>query len=201
MARYTGPKSKVSRRFDEPIFGACKQLKNKKYPPGQHGKNKKKKQSDYAVQLSEKQKAKFIYGLLERQFRKTFEFAAKKGGVTGHNLLKFLEARLDNTVFRLGIAPTRRSARQLVSHNHITVNGEVVNIPSYQLKPGDVVGVREKSKSLEAIGVSLSVKSHGKYNWLEWNQSDMAGRFVTYPERDDIPEKIREQLIVELYSK
>jgi small subunit ribosomal protein S4 len=201
MARYTGPKSKISRKFGEPIFGHCKALQKKNYPPGQHGKGRKRKQSEYAVQLQEKQKAKYIYGVLERQFYNIFHKAASKEGITGENLLKFLEARLDNTVFRMGIAPSRRAARQLVSHKHIVVNGEVVNIPSYTLKPGDIVSVREKSKSLEAIIHSIAAISHKRYNWLEWDASQMSGRFMMYPERDQIPEKIEEQLIVELYSK
>jgi small subunit ribosomal protein S4 len=200
MARYTGSKSKISRRYGEPILGPSKALKSKNYPPGQHGKNKRKKSSEYAVQLAEKQKAKYLYGVLERQFRKTFHIAARKSGVTGANLLKLLEARLDNTVYRLGIAPTRRAARQLVGHNHITVNGEVVNIPSFSLRPGDVVAVRERSKSLETITKSLSGKGH-KFTWLEWNNSDMTGKFINFPEREEIPENIKEQLIVELYSK
>ena len=200
MARYTGPKAKIARRFGEPILGPTKALKNKNYPPGQHGKGKRKKQSEYAVQLAEKQKAKYTYGVLERQFRKTFETAARKGGVTGANLLKLLEARLDNVIYRLGIAPTRRAARQLVSHKHIIVNNEVVNVPSYSLKPGDVVEVREKSKSLEVIAKSVSGKVN-RFSWLEWNSSDLKGKFVTFPEREEIPENIKEQLIVELYSK
>ncbi|GAB4188304.1 MAG: 30S ribosomal protein S4 [Thermoflexibacter sp.] len=200
MARYTGPKSKISRKYGEPILGPSKALKNKNYPPGQHGKNKRKKSSEYAVQLAEKQKAKYLYGVLERQFRKTFHIASRKSGVTGANLLKLLEARLDNTVYRLGIAPTRRAARQLVSHKHIQVNGEVVNVPSYSLRPGDVISVRERSKSLEAITKSLSGKLN-KFAWLEWNSADMEGKFINFPEREEIPENIKEQLIVELYSK
>lgn len=200
MARYTGPKSKISRKYGEPILGPSKALKNKNYPPGQHGKNKRKKSSEYAVQLAEKQKAKYLYGVLERQFRRTFQIASRKSGVTGANLLKLLEARLDNTVYRLGIAPTRRAARQLVTHKHITVNGEVVNIPSYSLKPGDVIGVRERSKSLETITKSLSGKLN-RFAWLEWNSAEMEGKFINFPEREEIPENIKEQLIVELYSK
>lgn len=200
MARYNGPKAKVSRRFSDAIFGPCKQLKHKNYPPGQHGKGRRKKPSDYAVQLMAKQKAKYIYGVLEKQFRRTFERAASKQGVTGTNLLRFLEARLDNTVYRLGIAPTRRAARQLVSHKHITVNGELVNIPSYALKPGDVIGVREKSKSLQVISESVKGRPN-RYAWLEWNPSELQGKFLNFPEREEIPEAIREQLIVELYSK
>lgn len=200
MARYTGPKSKISRKYGEPILGPSKALKNKNYPPGQHGKNKRKKSSEYAVQLAEKQKAKYLYGVLERQFRKTFQIASRKSGVTGANLLKLLEARLDNTVYRLGIAPTRRAARQLVSHKHIQVNGEVVNVPSYSLRPGDVISVRERSKSLEAITKSLSGKLN-RFAWLEWNSAEMEGKFINFPEREEIPENIKEQLIVELYSK
>ncbi|MCU0390042.1 MAG: 30S ribosomal protein S4 [Thermoflexibacter sp.] len=200
MARYTGPKSKISRRYGEPILGPSKALKNKNYPPGQHGKNKRKKSSEYAIQLAEKQKAKYLYGVLERQFRRTFQIAARKSGVTGANLLKLLEARLDNTVYRLGIAPTRRAARQLVTHQHITVNGEVVNVPSFSLRPGDLVGVRERSKSLEVITKSLSGKVN-KFGWLEWDNNSMVGKFINYPEREEIPENIKEQLIVELYSK
>jgi small subunit ribosomal protein S4 len=202
MARYTGPKSKIARKFREAIFGPDKALQRKNYGPGQHGPAKRSpKKSEYAVQLMEKQKAKYTYGVLERQFRKTFEKANRKKGTTGENLLKFLEARLDNTVFRLGIAPTRDGARQLVSHRHITVNGEVVNIPSYELRPGDVVGVREKSKTLEAISHSLSGKQVSRFGWLEWDKDKLEGRFIAFPERDQIPENIKEQLIVELYSK
>ncbi|MCS6967120.1 MAG: 30S ribosomal protein S4 [Cytophagales bacterium] len=200
MARYTGPKSKISRRYGESIFGYCKALKNKKYPPGQHGRGKKRKLSEYAVQLMEKQKAKYIYGILERQFRRIFARASRMGGVTGENLLQLLEARLDNMVYRLGIAPTRRAARQLVCHRHITVNGQVVNIPSYTLRPGDVVAVREKSKTLEVI--TKSVSGHvNRYPWLEWNATELSGKFIYMPERREIPENIKEQLIVELYSK
>lgn len=201
MARYTGPIAKIARRYGEDIFGQCaKEIKKKNYPPGQHGKGRRKKQSEYAVQLMAKQKAKQTYGLLEKQFRNLFERAASKQGVTGTILLQFLEARLDNTVYRLGIAPSRRSARQLVSHKHITVNGELVNIPSYSVKPGDVIGVREKSKSLEVISDSLRTKRK-KYSWLEWDSDNHVGKFLNLPSREDIPENIREQLIVELYSK
>jgi small subunit ribosomal protein S4 len=201
MARYTGPKSKVARRFREPIFGKDKALERKNYGPGQHGNSRRKpKQSEYAIQLSEKQKAKFIYGVLEKQFRNTFNKAASKKGITGENLLRLLEARLDNTVYRMGIAPTRRSARQLVSHRHITVNGEVVNIPSCQLKPGDVVAVRERSKSLEVVSASTS-STHSRFSWIQWSGKDMQGTFVSYPDRSEIPENIKENLIVELYSK
>ncbi len=201
MARYTGPKTKISRRFNEPILGDSKALQKKAYGPGQHGRGKKRKQSEYAVQLAEKQKAKYIYGILERQFENTFEKASRKKGVTGEILLQMLESRLDNTVYRLGIAPTRRAARQLVVHKHILVNGDVVNIPSFMLHPGDSIEVREKSKSLEAIENSLSVQSAKKYNWLEWNGHEMTGKLINLPPREDIPENINEQLIVELYSK
>ncbi len=201
MARYIGPKARISRRFDEQIFGYQKAVDKKKYPPGQHGKSKRRKVSEYATQLAEKQKAKYIYGVLERQFSNLFKKAARKDGITGDNLLKFLEARLDNTVYRLGISKTRRGARQLVSHKHILVNGDVVNIPSYTLRPGDVVAVREKSKSLEAITHSIAGTNARRFNWLEWNGADFAGKFVMYPEREQIPEKINVQLIVELYSK
>jgi small subunit ribosomal protein S4 len=201
MARYTGPKSKVARRFKEAIFGRDKSLERKNYGPGIHGPNKRRpKLSEYAVQLTEKQKAKYTYGVLEKQFRNTFKKAASKKGVTGENLLKLLESRLDNTVYRLGIAPTRRGARQLVSHKHITVNGGVCNIASAMLKPGDVVAVREKSQSLEVITNSIS-NSTSRFPWLEWNASALQGTFITMPERSDIPENIKEQLIVELYSK
>ncbi|MGN6645350.1 MAG: 30S ribosomal protein S4 [Cytophaga sp.] len=201
MARYTGPRTRISRRFGEPVMGDSKALQKKNYAPGMHGRNKKRKQSEYSIQLKEKQKAKYTYGVLERQFAKTFDTAARKQGITGENLLKMLEARLDNTVYRLGIATSRRAARQLVIHKHIVVNGDVVNIPSYQLKPGDQLGVREKSKSLEAITDSLSTQSAKKFTWLEWDQTSMLGKFVTYPQREEIPENIQEQLIVELYSK
>lgn len=201
MARYTGPKVRISRRFNEPIMGENKALQKKGYAPGQHGRGKKRKQSEYAIQLAEKQKAKYIYGLLERQFAKLFDSASRKKGVTGEVLLQLLEARLDNTVYRLGIAPTRRAARQLVLHKHITVNGDVVNIPSFTLKPGELVGVRERSKSLEAITESLSLQGARKYNWLEWDGNEMVGKIINLPLRQDIPENINEQLIVELYSK
>lgn len=201
MARYTGPKVRISRRFNEPVMGDSKVLAKKNYAPGQHGRGKKRKQSEYAIQLAEKQKAKYIYGLLERQFAKLFDSATRKKGVTGEVLLQLLESRLDNTVYRLGVAPTRRSARQLVSHKHILVNGDVVNIPSYSLKAGDVVEVRERSKSLEVITESLSAQGAKKYNWLEWSQAEMVGKLVNIPIRADIPENINEQLIVELYSK
>jgi len=201
MARYTGPKARISRRFNEPILGENKALQKKNYPPGMHGKGKKRKQSEYAIQLAEKQKAKYIYGVLERQFENTFDKASRKKGVTGEVLLQMLESRLDNTVYRLGIAPTRRAARQLVVHKHITLNGDVVNIPSATLRPGDQVGVREKSKSLETISNSLSIQGAKKYNWLEWDNAEMIGKLINLPPREDIPENINEQLIVELYSK
>ena len=200
MARYTGPKTKISRRFGEPIFGASKALQKKAYPPGQHGRGRRKKQSEYAIQLAEKQKAKYTYGVLERQFANAFDRASRKSGITGEILLQLLEARLDNTVFRLGIAPTRRAARQLVSHKHITVNGEIVNVPSYTLKSNDIIGVREKSKSLEAITDSLASNARS-YSWLEWDSTSMTGKFLNSPSREEIPENIKEQLIVELYSK
>ena len=203
MARYTGPKAKKARSFGEPIFGYSKAFEKKKYPPGQHGNTRRRRQkSDYALQLQEKQKAKYTYGVLERQFRNLFETANSKKGVTGEVLLQMLEARLDNTVFRLGIAPTRRAARQLVSHKHITVNGVVTNVPSAQLRPGDIVSVRGKSQGMTAIRDSVKGKSDvRKFQWLEFNPDKMQGVFLEYPEREQIPEKINEQLIVELYSK
>ena len=201
MARYTGPKSKIARKFREPIFGPDKALEKKNYPPGQHGNTKKKgKKSEYAIQLMEKQKAKYTYGILEKQFARTFDRAARAHGITGEVLLQLIESRLDNVVYRLGIAPSRRAARQLVSHTHITVNGSIVNIASYTLKPGDVVGVREKSQALEAINDSLS-GSVNKYSWLDFDKSSFTGKFISVPERSQIPENIKEQLIVELYSK
>lgn len=201
MARYTGPKVRISRRFNEPILGDNKALQKKNYAPGQHGRGKKRKQSEYATQLYEKQKAKYIYGLLERQFAKLFNEASRKKGVTGETLLQLLESRLDNTVYRLGIAPTRRAARQLVLHKHISVNGEIVNISSYSLKPGELVAVRERSKTLEVVTNSLSAQGARKYNWLEWDNAEMVGKIINIPSRADIPENINEQLIVELYSK
>jgi small subunit ribosomal protein S4 len=202
MARYTGPKSKIARRFREPIFGPDKALERKNYGPGMHGASKRRgKQSEYAVQLMEKQKVKYTYGVLERQFENLFHTASAKEGITGENLLKFLEARLDNAVYRLGIAPTRSGARQLVGHKHITVNGSVVNIASYQLKAGDVIAVREKSKSLESITTSVAGRKVNKHSWLEWNADELSGKFLNYPNRDEIPENIKENLIVELYSK
>ena len=202
MARYTGPKTKIARKFGEPIFGADKHFEKKNYPPGQHGQSKKrKKSSEYGIQLMEKQKAKYTYGVLERQFAKMFERAQRAKGVTGEVLLQLLESRLDNVVYRMGISPTRAGARQLVNHGHIVINGHVVNIPSYSVKPGEIVGVREKSKSLEIISNSLSVNKRSKYSWLEWDSEAVAGKFLNVPERGDIPENIKEQLIVELYSK
>ena len=201
MARYTGPKSKISRKYGEPIFGDTKALEKKPHPPGQHGRGRRRKKSEYAIQLAEKQKAKYLYGILEKQFRNMFDKATRKNGITGENLLQLLEARLDNVVYRLGIAPTRRSARQLVVHKHITVNGNLVNIPSYTLKEGDMIAVRERSKSLVAISESVSNKTANKYKWLEWDDKSLLGKLVTYPERELIPENINEQLIVELYSK
>ncbi len=201
MARYTGPKSKIARKFREPIFGPDKALERKNYAPGMHGQGgRRAKESEYGIQLKEKQKAKYTYGILERQFAKTFDEATRKKGITGEVLLQLLEARLDNTVYRLGIAPSRSAARQLVGHRHITVNDQVVNIASYRLRPGDVVGVREKSKSLEVIQDSLQGRVN-VYNWLEWDGATMKGTFVAFPERESIPENIKEQLIVELYSK
>ncbi len=200
MARYTGPKSKIARKFKEPIFGPDKALEKKNYPPGQHGNARRRgKKSEYAVQLAEKQKAKYTYGVLEKQFANLFDKAARKKGITGENLLKFLESRLDNTVYRLGIAKTRSGARQLVSHKHMMVNGVVTNIPSYQLRPGDVVSIREKSKSIEFITDSLASRS--EFSWLQWDDKALTGTYLNHPERVDIPENIKEQLIVELYSK
>ncbi|GAC1429863.1 MAG: 30S ribosomal protein S4 [Chitinophagaceae bacterium] len=201
MARYTGPKTKISRIFGEPILGNGKWLTKNSNPPGQHGeKRKRKTMGEYALQLREKQKAKYTYGVLEKQFRKTFEEAVRRKGVTGENLIKMLEARLDNTVFRLGIAPSRPAARQLVSHKHITVNGDVVNTPSFQLKAGDVIGLKQKTQSL--TGVTSQVKGKNpKFNWIDWNETNMEGTFIAYPERESVPENIKEQLIVELYSK
>jgi small subunit ribosomal protein S4 len=201
MARYTGPKSKIARKFKEPIFGPDKALEKKNYPPGQHGNTKKRaKQSEYAIQLMEKQKAKYTYGILEKQFARTFDKAARSSGITGEVLLQLIESRLDNVVYRLGIAPSRRAARQLVSHSHINVNGAMVNIASYTLKPGDVISVREKSQSLEAI-VNSVAGSVNKYPWMDFDKNTMSGKFMNRPERSQIPENIKEQLIVELYSK
>jgi len=201
MARYTGPKTKIARKFGEPIFGPDKSFEKKNYPPGQHGNNRRRgKKSEYAVQLQEKQKAKYTYGILEKQFSNLFKKAQRRSGITGEILLQLCESRLDNVVYRLGIAPSRSAARQLVSHRHITVNGSLVNIPSYSLKAGDVVSVREKSKSLEAIENSLANKN-AVYEWMTWNNDTKQGTFVSVPERLQIPENINEQFIVELYSK
>lgn len=201
MARYTGPKTKIARKFGEAIYGEDKSFEKKNYPPGQHGTNRRRgKKSEYSIQLTEKQKAKYTYGILERQFRNLFVEAKRKEGVTGEVLLQLCESRLDNVVYRMGIAPSRSGARQLVSHRHITVNGEVVNIPSYKLKAGDVVGVREKSKSVASIQDSLAANS-SVYEWISWNPEKKEGTFVSVPERIQIPENIKEQLIVELYSK
>jgi small subunit ribosomal protein S4 len=202
MARYRGPKSKIARKFGEPIFGPDKVFEHKNYPPGMHGlSSKRRKKSEYGLQLREKQKAKYTYGVLERQFRGLFHKAQTSKGVTGEVLLQLLESRLDNVVFRLGIAKTRAAARQFVSHKHIVVNGDVVNIPSYLVKPGDVIGVREKSKAMEEITDSLHSRRSTRYEWLEWANDQMAGKFLNRPEREEIPENIKEQLIVELYSK
>ena len=201
MARYTGPKTKIARKFSEPIFGDDKVLAKKNYPPGQHGVNKRRKLSEYGTQLREKQKAKYTYGVLEKQFRNLFDKATRTKGVKGEVLLQLLESRLDNIVYRLGIAPTRAAARQLVLHRHITVDGEVVNIASYSVKPGQVVAVREKSKSLEVIADALAGFNHSKYPWIEWDENVKGGKMLHLPQREDIPENIKEQLIVELYSK
>ena len=201
MARYTGPKSKIARRFGDAIFGPDKVLSKKNYPPGQHGNNRRRKTSEYGVMLAEKQKAKYTYGVLEKQFRNMFEKAARTSGITGEILLQNLECRLDNVVYRLGIAPTRAADRQLVSHKHIVVDGGVVNIPSYSVKPGQIIGVREKSKSLEVIADALAGFNHSKYPWMEWDENTKSGKLLHKPERADIPENIKEQLIVELYSK
>lgn len=201
MARYTGPKTKIARKFGDPIFGPDRSFEKKNYPPGQHGSNKRRgKKSEYAVQLAEKQKAKYTYGILERQFANLFDKASRAKGITGEVLLQLCEARLDNVVYRLGISTSRSGARQLVSHKHITVNGNLVNIPSFSVKVGDVIGVREKSKSLEVIGNSLNTRQD-KYEWMEWNESTKSGKFLNVPQRAQIPENIKEQLIVELYSK
>jgi len=201
MARYNGPKTKISRIFGEPILGNGKWLNKNSNPPGQHGAQRKRKTlGEYALQLREKQKAKYTYGVLEKQFRKTFEEAARRKGVTGENLIKLLEARLDNTVFRMGIAPSRPAARQLVSHKHVTVNGEVANIPSFQLKPGDIVSIKDKDRANASITSQFRGKNQ-KFNWVDWNETEMQGTFVAYPERESVPENIKEQLIVELYSK
>ncbi len=201
MARYTGPKTRIARKFGEAIYGPDKSFERKNHPPGQHGLNRRRKTSEYGEQLKEKQKAKYTYGILERQFSNLFAKASRSKGITGEVLLQLLESRLDNVVFRLGLAPSRRAARQLVSHKHIMVNDSLVNIPSYTLKPGDIVTVREKSKSLIAITDSLSGFNHTNYSWIEWDESLMGGKFLNVPLREDIPENIKEQLIVELYSK
>ncbi len=201
MARYIGPKSRIARKFGEAIFGPDKVLAKKNYPPGQHGQGRRKKTSEYGIQLREKQKAKYTYGVLEKQFRNLYEKAHSTKGVTGEVLLQLLESRLDNIVFRLGLAPTRSGARQLVSHKHITVDGRVVNIASYHVRAGQVIAVREKDKSMEVIAVSLNGFNHSKYPWIEWNATSMSGTYLHIPEREDIPENIKEQLIVELYSK
>ena len=201
MARYIGPKSRIARRFGEAIFGADKVLSKRNFPPGQHGNSRRRKSSEYGVMLAEKQKAKYTYGVLEKQFRNLFDKAARQAGITGELLLQALECRLDNVVYRLGIAPTRAAARQLVNHKHITVDGKVVNIASFSGKPGQIVGVRERSKSLEVIADALAGFNHSKYPWIEWDESAKAGKLLHKPERADIPENIKEQLIVELYSK
>lgn len=201
MARYIGPKSRIARRFGERIFGADKVLSKRNFPPGQHGNSRRRKSSEYGVMLAEKQKAKYTYGVLEKQFRNLFDKAARQAGITGELLLQALECRLDNVVYRLGIAPTRAAARQLVNHKHITVDGKVVNIASFSVKPGQIVGVRERSKSLEVIADALAGFNHSKYPWIEWDESAKAGKLLHKPERADIPENIKEQLIVELYSK
>lgn len=202
MARYIGPKTKIARTFGEPIFGSDKYLDKKNYPPGQHGlARKRKKVSEYGMQLREKQKAKAIYGILERQFRRTFEDASRMGGVTGTNLMQILESRLDNVIYRMGLAPSRAAARQLVTHRHITVNGEIVNVPSYRVKEGQIISVRERSKSLEVIVNAVETIRGNRYPWIEWDSNTMSARFLQLPERSEIPENIEEQLIVELYSK
>jgi len=200
MARYRGPKQKIARRFNEPLFGPSKSLERKPNPPGQHGQKRRRRESEYAMQLKEKQKAKYIYGVLERQFRNLFEKAARKKGVTGENLLCFLESRLDNTVFRLGFGSTRRQSRQMVTHGHIVVNGQVVNIPSYQLRPGDMIAVRPRSRINPVFFENLK-KNRRVFSWLEIDRKTLSGKFLDFPERSEIPENIREQLIVELYSK
>ena len=201
MARYTGPKSRIDRRFGETILGSEKVRSRRNFPPGQHGNNRRRKTSEYGVMLAEKQKAKYTYGVLEKQFRNMFEKAARTSGITGEILLQNLECRLDNVVFRLGIAPTRRAARQLVNHKHITVDGKVVGIASYAVKPGQIVGVRERAKNLEVIGDALAGFNHSKYPWIEWDEATKSGKLLHKPERADIPENIKEQLIVDLYSK
>ncbi|WP_336517458.1 30S ribosomal protein S4 [Pollutibacter soli] len=201
MARYTGPKTRISRKFGEPILGNGKWLTKTSFPPGQHGPSRKRKApGEYAIQLREKQKAKYTYGVLERQFRNTFDDAARMKGVTGENLIKLLEARLDNTVFRMGIAPSRPAARQLVAHKHITVNGEVVNVPSFRLKAGDSIGLKEKSAGNNSLKSMMRGKNP-KFSWVDWNENELQGTFISLPERENVPENIKEQLIVELYSK
>lgn len=201
MARYTGPKSRIARRFGEPIFGADKVLSRRNFPPGQHGNNRRRKTSEYGIMLAEKQKARYTYGVLEKQFRNMFEKAARTSGITGEILIQNLESRLDNIVYRLGIAPTRAAARQLVNHRHITVDGKVVGIASYSVAPGQIVGVRERSKSLEVIETALAGFNHSKYPWLEWDATSKSGKYLHKPDRADVPENIKEQLIVEYYSK
>jgi len=201
MARYTGPKAKISRKFGEPVLGNSKALQKKNYAPGQHGRGRRSKKSEYALQLQEKQKVKYTYGILERQFARTFHLASVRPGQTGTNLIQLCESRLDNVVYRLGIAPTRRAARQLVAHKHIVLDGAVVNVPSMFVKPGQLIGVREKSKALETITDSLASNTSKRYNWLEWSAADLTGKFVSYPERDAIPENFNDQAVVELYNK
>jgi small subunit ribosomal protein S4 len=201
MARYTGPVSKKARRFGEPIFGPDKAMKKKPFPPGQHGRGRRRKQSEYALQLMEKQKAKYTYGVLERQFRNTFERASNSNGITGTILLQLLESRLDNVVYRLGLSSTRRGARQMVSHKHIEVNGVVTNIASFKVQPGDIISVREKSRSKKVVTESMAATAPSQYGWFEWDSKKLQGKMLHLPEREDIPENIKEQLIVELYSK
>lgn len=201
MARYTGPKAKISRKFGEPVMGPSKALQKKNYGPGQHGRGRRSKKSEYALQLQEKQKVKYTYGMLEKQFARFFHLASVRPGQTGTNLIQLCESRLDNLVYRLGIAPTRRAARQLVSHKHIVVDGEVLNIPSYLVKPGQLIGVREKSKAMDSILDSLSLNSASKYGWLEYDAKEMTGKFISYPERELVPENFNDQAVVELYNK
>lgn len=201
MARYTGPKVKISRKFGEPVMGPSKALQKKAYPPGQHGKGRRGKKSEYALQLQEKQKVKYTYGMLERQFARLFHLAVAKEGPTDQNIVKLCEARLDNVVYRLGIAPTRRAARQLVAHKHIVVNGELVNVPSFLVKPGQLVGVREKSKALDVVTESLKKSTTKRFNWLEWDAAQLTGKFISYPEVEAVPENFNTQAVVELYNK
>jgi small subunit ribosomal protein S4 len=201
MARYTGPKAKISRKFGEPVMGASKALQKKNYAPGQHGRGRRGKKSEYALQLQEKQKVKYTYGMLEKQFARFFHLASVRPGQTGTNLIQLCESRLDNLVYRMGIAPTRRAARQLVSHKHIVVDGEILNIPSYLVKPGQLVGVREKSKAMDSVLESLSLNSAKKYSWIEWDSTELQGKFITYPERELVPENFNDQAVVELYNK